>query len=54
VLYDRETLDLFIEALNGTFLADADYLDMGGLLGTRAVEAALDQTVNLDELRRLE
>ncbi|HZF54575.1 MAG TPA: serine/threonine-protein kinase [Polyangiaceae bacterium] len=54
VLYDRETLDLFIEALNGTFLADADYLDMGGLLGTRAVEAGLDQTVNLDELRRLE
>lgn len=54
VLYDRETLELFIDAMNGAFLADADYLDLGGVLSHHTAEAALDQTVNLDELNRSE
>jgi serine/threonine-protein kinase len=50
VLYDQATLELFIEALNGTFLDDVSYLDIGGLLGSRPMDVGLDPTVDADEI----
>jgi eukaryotic-like serine/threonine-protein kinase len=48
VLYDRETLEIFIDELNGVFLGESDFVEQST---TRRSDPALEETLHLESVR---